>query len=568
MNTYDVAISGLGPTGLTLAHLLGRRGLSVLVLEREPEFYGNARAVYTDDEALRVFQTAGVADDIHTDMNVDSAVQWLKANGDVLIRFRQRQRPLWWPVVNFLYQPYLESRLESLLERYPSVKVLRGREVVDFIQDDMGVSVVHAASTGSGYGKRENIVDESSQRTVRAAYLVGADGGRSIVRVNQGIEMAGKSYPERWLVIDLAAKEGIDAFRHLPYFDFICDPDMPTVSCPQPGGRHRFEFALKDEDDRNTFASDEMVRKLMSAYVNPDEVEVKRQLVYTFNAVVADKWRNGRVLLAGDAAHMTPQFVGQGMNAGVRDADNLSWKLAAVIQHGADPKLLDTYESERRPHATSMIKFSVFNKCLVSIKNPVSAKARDAAMWTSLHTPGLRGWVRSAGMKPKPRLKKDGYVGLPRGLRGIEGTLAPQPEVRRYDGRPVRLDDALGTGWSVIGVGVDPRQTLGTDVAIWETVGTTFATIYAAGTRPQGEIGDGRRKAGLVDLEDTTNELTRWLRKAGVRRCSLVVLRPDKYVFGVARSGDATALTRALIAQLGLAAPAATPALETEMSTR
>jgi 3-(3-hydroxy-phenyl)propionate hydroxylase len=556
MNTYDVVVVGLGPTGLTLATLLGRRGLSVLVLEREPQFYGNARAVYTDDEALRVFQTAGVADDIHADMNVDSAVQWVKANGDVLIRFHQPQRPLWWPVVNFLYQPYLETKLESLLSRYPHVEVRRGREVVDFTQDDTGVNAVHAASTGSGYGKRENTVDDTTHETVRASYLVGADGGRSVVRLKQGIEMSGKSFPERWLVVDLKAKEGIDAFRHLPYFDFVCDPDMPTVSCPQPGGHHRFEFALKDEDDKDHFESDETVRRLMSAYVNPDEVEVKRQLVYTFNAVVAETWRNGRILLAGDAAHMTPQFVGQGMNAGVRDADNLSWKLEAVLKHGADPAILDSYEAERRPHAKAMIDFSVFNKSLVSIKNPAKARARDAAMWTALHTPGIGGWVRSAGMKPKPRLRKGTYLGLPRGLRGVEGTVAPQPVVRRYDGRPVRLDDALGTGWAVIGLGVDPRETLGTGLARWEQVEATFATVYAAGTRPQGEIGDGRRKAGLVDLEDTTGELVRWLRHAGVRPGSVVVLRPDKYVFGVAKD-DTSLLTQALVDQLGLPAASA-----------
>jgi len=554
MNQYDVAVVGLGPTGLTLAHLLGRRGLSVLVLEREPEFYGNARAVYTDDEALRIFQTAGVADDIHADMNVDSTVQWVKANGDVLIRFHQPQRPLWWPVVNFLYQPYLETKLESLLDRYPRVEVRRGREVADFVQDTTGVSVVHAASSGTGYGKRENPVADASHETVRASYLVGADGGRSIVRLNQGIEMTGKSFAERWLVVDLKAKDGVDAFRHLPYFDFVCDPDMPTVSCPQPGGHHRFEFALKDEDDKDHFESDETVHRLMSRYVNPDEVEVKRQLVYTFNAVVAEQWRNGRVLLAGDAAHMTPQFVGQGMNAGVRDADNLSWKLEAVLRHGVDPAILDTYESERRPHAKAMIDFSVFNKSLVSVKNPAKAKARDAAMWTALHTPVLGGWVRRAGMKPKPRLKKGAYVGLPRGARGIEGTLSPQPVVRRYDGRPARLDDALGLGWAVIGIGIDPREALG-DLDAWESVGASFATVYPAGTRPQGEIGDGRCRAGLVDLEDTTGALTKWLRRGGVRRGSVLVLRPDKYVFGVASEKPAT-LTRALVEQLGLAEPA------------
>lgn len=560
MNDYDVAIVGLGPTDLTLAHLIGRRGLSVLVLEREPQFYGNARAVYTDDDALRVFQTAGVADDIHQDMNVDSAVQWVKANGDVLVQFRTPERPLWWPVVNFLYQPYLETKLESRLERYPNVEVRRGREVVAFSQDPTGVSIIHAAATGNAYGRQENVVDESTRQTVRASYLVGADGGRSVVRLTQGIEMTGKSYPERWLVVDLKAKEGIDAFRHLPYFDFICDPKLPTVSCPQPGGHHRFEFALTDEDDKDHFESDETVRRLMSKYVNPDEVDVLRQLVYTFNAVVADRWRNGRILLAGDAAHMTPQFIGQGMNAGIRDADNLSWKLEAVLRHGADPAILDTYETERRPHAKAMIELSVFNKSLVSIQNPVGARARDAGLWTALRTPVLGGWVRRAGMKPKPRLKKGAYLGLPRRTRGIEGTLAPQPVVRRYDGRPARLDDTMGIGWSVIGYGVDPREVLGAGVATWERVEATFATVYPAGSRPQGEIGDGRRRAGLIDLEDTTGAFTRWLRKAGVRRGSVVVLRPDKYVFGVAKD-DHSALTRALVNQLGL--PVATLVAET-----
>ena len=542
MTHYDVVIAGLGPTGLTLANLLGRRGVSVLILEREPEFYGNARAVYTDDEALRVFQTAGVADEVHEDMNVDSAVQWVKADGNLLVQFRTADRPLWWPVTNFLYQPYLETKLESLLERYPHVEIRRGREVVGFDQDADTVTVEHASSTGNGYGRNDNVVDDTTRDAVTASYLVGCDGGRSVIRTQLGIDMTGKSYPERWLVVDLKAKDGVDAFRHLPYFDFICNPDMPTVSCPQPGGHHRFEFALTDDDEKEHFEADETVHRLIGQYVDVDEVEVKRKLVYTFNAVVADRWREGRVLLAGDAAHMTPQFIGQGMNAGVRDADNLSWKLQAILRHGADPVILDSYETERRPHAKAMIDLSVLNKSLVSVKNPARARARDVGLWTALRTPGLGRWVRRAGMKPRPRFKRGKYLGLPRrGVRGIEGTLPPQPVVRRYDGRPQRLDDALGIDWAVIGYEVDPRDALGKHAAIWEQAGVQFATIYGAGTRPQGKIGDGRRRAGLLDLEDTEGGPTTWLRRAGHRPGTVLVLRPDKYVFGA--STDAAALT-------------------------
>jgi 3-(3-hydroxy-phenyl)propionate hydroxylase len=552
---YDVIVVGLGPTGLTLATLLGRRGMSVLVLEREPEFYGNARAVYTDDEALRVFQAAGVADELHADMNVDSAVQWVRADGDAMIQFLPQERRLGWPVVNFLYQPYLETKLEALLARYPHVELRRGREVVDFSQDPAGVSVVHAASTGTSYGGCASVVDDATRETVRAQYLVGADGGRSVVRLRLGIDMVGKNYPERWLVTDLASREGVDAFGHLPYFNFVCDPDLPTVSCPQPGGHHRFEFALTDEDDKDRFESDETVRRLISKYVNPDDVVVLRQLVYTFNAVVADRWRDGRVLLAGDAAHMTPQFAGQGMNAGIRDAGNLSWKLQAVIRHGADPAILDSYESERRPHAKAMIDFSVFNKSLVSMKHPVKAKTRNAAIWTALRTPWLSGWVRNMGIKPKPRYQKGSYLGLPRGLRGKEGQLAPQPQLRTHDGRPIRLDDALGIGWAVIGIGVDPREVLGDQVSAWRRVEATFATLYPGGQRPQGHHGDHVRKAGLVELEDTAGALAGWLKRARARSGSVVVLRPDKFVFGVSHA-DTNALTDALVSQLGLVSSA------------
>ncbi|WP_280349863.1 bifunctional 3-(3-hydroxy-phenyl)propionate/3-hydroxycinnamic acid hydroxylase [Nocardia abscessus] len=550
----DVVVVGLGPTGLTLANLLGRRGVRVLVLEREPEYYGLARAVYTDDEGMRIFQTAGAADELAADMNVDSTVQWVRGDGSVLAQFHRIDRPLGWPVVNFLYQPYLENTLERALDRYPHVTVRRGREVVGFDQDADGVSVEHAECRGTGYGKLPADTDLGTAERVRAKFLVGCDGGRSVVRTELGIEMSGTSFPERWLVVDLKARDGVDAFRHLPYFDFVCDPELPIVSCPQPDRHHRFEFMLTPTQTKEEMEDDDMVRRHIARFVDPDEVQVLRKLVYTFNAVVADRWRDGRILIAGDAAHMTPQFIGQGMNSGVRDADNLSWKLTAIIEHGAAPEILDSYESERRPHAKAMIDLSVLNKKLVSIDNKVFAAARDIGLTTALRVPGLGGWIRGAKMKPRPRFRRGAYLGLPRrGLRGIEGTLAPQPDVRDYDGRHRRLDEALGIGFAILGYGVDPRRAFGAgELAILRNLGAAFVTVYPLGGRPQGKPGEGRDD--VIDVEDHTGTLTRWFGKAGLRTGGVVVLRPDRFVFGAAAAGRGAPLIAELMRQLGVSA--------------
>lgn len=555
-HTADVIISGLGPTGLTLGHLLARRGIRILILEREPVFYGNARAVYTDDECMRVFQEVGVANELHKDMLFDMPVQFVLGDGTPMGQYVPLQRPFGWPVVNFFYQPYLETTLTQQLEKYANVTVMRGREVRAFEQDQSGVTVTHVASKGTGYGQRGSVpvLDESDCQRVRGKYLIACDGGRSTIRTRLGIELSGRSFPEPWLVVDLRVKDGVEALRHLPYFNFYCDPDLPTVSCPQPDGYHRFEFMLKPGQTKEYMEHPDTIRALLSRHVDPDQFEIMRKLVYTFNALVAERWREGRIILAGDAAHMTPQFMGQGMSSGVRDAFNLAWKLDAVLKGRAGDELLDSYETERSHHAKAMIDASVRLKNLVSISNPVTARVRNSLLVGLQIIPPLKEYLREGGFKPKPRYCKGEYFGLPRsGFRGAEGALLPQPEVCDLEGRHFLLDDVLGNGFSLVGLGVDPREHLSeTSLSILEAVDTLYLTLYAKGMRPQGHNGVARSTpVGLVEMEEQSDLLHRWFRSCGVGSNAIAIIRPDKFVFGVVNPGKLNDAIASLQQKLG-----------------
>lgn len=538
----QVAIIGLGPTGLMLAHLLARRGLAVTVLERDREFYGRARAVYTDDECLRVFQMAGIAGDLMADMIHDSAAQWVLPDGRVLAQYRQNERPNHWPVMNFLYQPWLETKMEALLAPQPGVTILRGREVTGFTQDDSGVTLTHQP-TGGG-----------AVETLRADWLVACDGGRSATRKALGIEMAGESYPERWLVVDLKVQDADDTLRHLPYFGFVCDPAQPAVCCPQPGGHHRFEFLLRRDQDAAGMENPAKIRELLSRFIDPDRAEILRSLVYTFNALNAEEWRRGRVLLAGDAAHMTPQFMGQGMSAGLRDAANLAWKLDLVCKGLATERLLGTYQAERRPHAQAMIFVSVQMMRFVSVSTPWLARVRNAAVRLALVTPGLSGWLRRAGFKPKPVIRAANWAGLPRrGLTRISGRMIPQPELRDFRGRLAPLDDHLGPGFALMGLGCDPLAHLAPDIIRrWEGLGLRSLTLWPAGGRPQGIRAVPPKTAETTELEDPRDSLIRWLRRHGAGRGSVVVIRPDRFIAATASAADIDNASRDLFSRMGL----------------
>jgi len=549
----EVVIVGLGPTGLVLAHALGQRGVKTLVLEREPDFYANARAVYTDGECMRIFQAIGMADRLQKDMLEDVPVQMVLADGEVLVSTRSPDRPHGWAASNFFYQPFLETGLAEGLARYACVQVLRGRALLRFEQDDDGVDVVHVASAAFGRDGETLSADTppADPARVRARYLVGADGGRSTVRSQLGISMEGESFPTPWLVVDIKARNGLDGLRHVPYFSFVCDPICPTVNCVQPQGHHRFEFMLGRGQSREELNSPETVRRHLSRHVDLDHFEVLRHLVYTFNALVAHRWRVGRVLLAGDAAHMTPQFIGQGMSAGVRDAWNLGWKLHAVLEGRAADSLLDSYESERRPHVTAMIREAVRVKDLVSIQSRAGAALRNVLMRTIVHLPVLGPLFTRGELIPKPVYRRGTYLGLPRrGWRGPEGTLMPQPPVRLPNGQRHRLDDQLGNGFVVLGAGIDPRPHIGHTERQWlDAQGSQLAVMYRWGSRPQCRT-DVLWQRDLLELEDVTGQWHQWLRRCRVADGHVLIVRPDRFIFAAVpphRLGEALGTLRAAL---------------------
>lgn len=539
-SAYDVAIVGLGPTGLVLAHALGMKGHRVVVLEKEPVFYGNARAVYTDDECMRIFQSLNIAREVQAQMMMDTPVQFVRPDGSLMAQYMPLTRYFGWPVVNFFYQPYLETTLSSHLARYPNVEVRRGREVVDFRQDAAGVTVTHQATqevrfTEFGDSRKLTRGDLDVQ-TLRARYLVGCDGGRSVVRTKLGIDMTGKNFPEPWLVVDLQRKPGVDGLRHLPYFNFVVDPALPVVSCVQPDGFHRFEFMLMPGETKENMERPETVRHYLSKFIDPDQFEIKRRLVYTFNALMAKEWRRDRILLAGDAAHMTPQFMGQGASSGIRDAYNLGWKLDLILKGQVSEQVLDSYEKERKAHAQAMIDVSVLLKDIVSMTHPIGTLVRDAFIAVSQSIGPLKRFFRDGGFKPLPVYKRGSYLGMPRsGLRGPEGVLSPQPEVRLFDSTRVLLDDVMGPGFALIGLNVDPREHLdGTSTRLLESLGASVVTLYAYGERPQGLHGVERNvRAGTLEVEDISGVMVEWFRKAGFKDRAVAVLRPDKFTFGV-----------------------------------
>lgn len=523
---YDVIIAGYGPVGATAASLLGLRGVRTLVLERADGVYGLPRAGTCDDEVMRIWQESGVAEELMPQFLPQTLIQFL---GDSTRPFLELRRPAGgfgygYPALLLLYQPLVEETLRRRVDELPAVEVRLEHEVTGVEQTAAGVTV--------------QALDRRTDATLefQGRFLLGCDGGRSTVRELLGIHLAGRTF-QRWLVVDAAVG---DPQRFPTNFQFICDPRRPAITYPMALAHHRWQFLLKPEERPEDVEQEESAKRLLEPWIRDEEVEIIRRAVYTYHARIAERWQVDRVFLAGDAAHLTPPFAGQGMSSGIRDAANLSWKLALVLRGHADERILGSYERERRPHVEKMTRLALTIGRVLQTQNRPAAAVRDTGFRLFGRLPGS-GFVTGGGFKPDARLPGGGLVADQRRRRG-GGTLFIQPRVSAGGGTML-LDEALGHGFAVIGMGRDPRWLAKTAPELWEAVETRFIRVVAPGQE---------RGSDPETVVDVDGALAGWFRR---RRADTVVLRPDRFVFGLYRVGDdADAAAQDLRRVLGLGA--------------
>lgn len=378
---YDVAIVGFGPTGATLANLLAAQGVSVLIIEREPEMYHLPRAVHFDDEVMRVFQTVGIANDLTEKVRVNPGMKFVDDQDQLLLDWPRPQETTQhgWNASYRLHQPDLEILLRQKLALESTATVLTNIDV-ETIRDEGDHVVI------SGIDRQSR-----KQQTYDAQYVVGCDGANSVVHRLIGGGMEDFSFHERWLVIDVILKHSRpDLGDHSIQF---CNPERPMTYCRSPGSRRRWEIKLHAHESDSEMIDVRNVWSLLSRWISPEDATLERSTVYTFHSKVARQWRENRMLIAGDAAHLTPPFMGQGMCTGIRDAANLAWKLATVVQHSDHASLLDTYQVERAPHAKSYVQTAI------KLGGLINSLERDSALALADNSEKNNGQMRSIAPK-------------------------------------------------------------------------------------------------------------------------------------------------------------------------
>ena len=517
MLEYDVAIIGCGPVGGIAANLLGKAGVRTLVVERAAEPHPLPRAVHIDHEIMRVLQNIGLTDVLGDRVRDTQGHLHIGADRGVIryLGTAGRPRPFGWSNDYFFYQPELEQVLREGLDRFASVTLQLGTALTGLTQDADGATLTLGT------------VDASS--TVRARYVIACDGASSPVRKLLEVALDDLDFDEPWLVVDAEVSEPLafPAFLGVPegadlqqLSIMLCDPDRPTTVVPGRGNHRRWEFMLLPGEDETMMQAD-TITALIAPWVEGRPHRIVRAATYRFHGLIAERWKTGSVFLAGDAAHQTPPFFGQGMCHGVRDVANLAWKLELVLNERASPALLDDYQSEREPQVRSVIASAVEAGRYICMLDPDRAAERDRTMRQRASDP-----VRTAADLITPIRGRTGSSAAA-GVRFI------QPQVRRGDDTFL-MDDVTGAGFVLVqrpGASVPKHPVI-------KRLGLKVVTL-----------GD--------EIFDISTDLIDWLDAQGA---DAVVVRPDFYVFDIASKDEPVI---ALLDRLDACIPLQTATAET-----
>lgn len=523
---YDALIIGFGPVGTTTANLLARRGLRVGVVESELGIYDKPRALTFDHEVMRIFQACGLADRVAPFTTPHRGTHFLGVDGRVIKKFEPMAPPypLGWPPTSTFVQPELERVLREGVTGQ-SVELFLGHRALDFSQDEHCVDL----SVRDLGGK---------DRVLRARALLGCDGANSFVRKRLGIGIEDLGFDEWWMVVDVRITQSVELPpRSIQY----CWPSRPSTFVPGPGNLRRWEIKLLPGEDPDEFGRPDNVVRQIGRFVDTSRVEIWRSAVYRFHALLAQRWRDRRVFLLGDACHQTPPFLGQGMCAGIRDAANLAWKLERVLRQGAPDALLDSYELERKPHVRALVATAKEFGLIIGELDPEAARIRDETLRGQLE----RGEAETIRQRFVPNLTA-GIIDDEPGARAA-GTLFVQPKIQHRalpdEMGEVLLDDLLRFGFLIAATTAEPQTWLTAESReVWRRLGGEQIVIGSPNQTHHPDASGGNDVRYLVETDAL---FVTWMSQ---HNCAAVVVRPDRYVFGTAN--DAMQLNR-LVAAVG-----------------